>query len=177
MAITATTAVAESDAGGLPQLDVSTFESQLVWLFLSFAVLFVFIWKIALPKVSNVMLLREETISSDLDSAEDLRSESEAIKASYEQSLAAARKNAHDSAMKARADIQVKVDAASAELDGRLSADSSAAETRIKAARDAALDDLDDVVIDVTSDLVSKLAGGPADQNAIDAAVKAAKET
>lgn len=176
MAYEATTEVAPQDAGGLPQLNVATFEEQLIWLFLTFVVLLFFVSRIALPSVTRAMQAREEAISHDLDVAERLRGEAETIKSSYEDALASARKAAHDSALSAREEIQSSVDKAQHELETRLNADTEAAEERIAAASKDAMASLEEAATEVAGDLVAKLSGEAADGAAIAAAVKAAKE-
>jgi F-type H+-transporting ATPase subunit b len=162
---------------GMPQMHASSRpEAQLVWLALTFVFLFFIVSRVVLPRVGRVMDDREEGIASNLDTAERLRAEAESVKATYEESLASARKAAHDSALAARDDIQATVDKKQSELEARLSADAAAAEERIAAATKDALAGLDEAATEVTADLVAKLSGENADTAAVAAAVKAARE-
>ena len=61
----------------MPQLDFATFPSQILWLFLTFAVLYIVMAKIALPKLANAIELSRENIARDLEEAENFRDESE----------------------------------------------------------------------------------------------------
>ena len=48
----------------MPQLNPEFFISQLFWLFISFSFLLFFLWKISLPRISTVMLARENKARS-----------------------------------------------------------------------------------------------------------------
>ncbi len=73
------TEVAHKEAG-LPQLNIATFEEQVVWLFLTFIVLFVIVSRLVLPRVTKVLEEREERIANDLDTAERLRKDAEDVR-------------------------------------------------------------------------------------------------
>ncbi len=63
----------------MPQLEqFDTYLSQVVWLVISFAILYVVMWKAALPRVADVLQERQERIDDDLERAEKLKSEAAA---------------------------------------------------------------------------------------------------
>jgi F-type H+-transporting ATPase subunit b len=51
--------LAESQGGGLPQMDVSSFPSQIFWLIITFGALYIFMWKNAIPKL-RIQLKRDK---------------------------------------------------------------------------------------------------------------------
>src|SRR5690606_28063422 len=53
--------------GGLPQLDVSTFPSQLFWLFVSFGIMYMIFSRRTLPEISGVLENRQSHIQGDLE--------------------------------------------------------------------------------------------------------------
>ena len=176
---TAQTQVAQTEVPAnqgteLPQLDPTTFESQLVWLLLSFVFLFVIVSRAVLPKINTVLENREERIAGDLDTAERQRAEAEEIKAAYEASVAQARTGAQKAAIDAKEKAKVSFTKAQAKLDAKLNAEADKATANIQKATDDALASLDKVAIEVTSDLVAKLSGGDADKAKVTKAVKAA---
>lgn len=81
-------------SGGLPQLDPTTFPSQIFWLLVVFTFLFVFYSKKSLPAISKTIEKRQDRIQNDLESAEKLRTEVEVVHTNYENSLASARAEA-----------------------------------------------------------------------------------
>lgn len=174
MATTAQTEVPVENEGGLPQLDFSTFEEQLVWLFLSFIVLFVIVSKLALPKITAVLEEREERIAGDLDTAERLKKEAEEIKAAYEAKTAEARSAAQAKMAEAKASIQASIAAEQAKLDTKLNSEAEEAEKRILAAKEEALKGLAGMAEEVTAELAAKLGGVTPAEADVTKAVKAA---
>ena len=66
----------------MPQLDPEFFVSQLFWLVVTFSFLLIFLWRISLPRISNVLKKRERKISEDLTAAKELQLEAEKIQES-----------------------------------------------------------------------------------------------
>ena len=78
----------------MPQLDYNTFIPQIVWLFVCFIVLYLIMSRLILPKIADVLEKRQDRIASDLEEAEKLRNEAQAVIQSYEKEI----DNAHISA-------------------------------------------------------------------------------
>ncbi|MCK5659600.1 MAG: ATPase [Alphaproteobacteria bacterium] len=76
---------------GFPQLDPSSYPSQLFWLAVTFVVMYVLLSKIALPRVAKVLEVRQSQKDGDLTKAGQLSEEAEKIRGTYEKSLAEAR--------------------------------------------------------------------------------------
>lgn len=170
----AVAAAAEEHGGaGMPQLEISTYPGQIFWLAVSFAVLFLVMWKVALPRVSEVLEARQQKVSQDLERAEEMKAEAERIVAEYEQALDDARAKAQDTIRKAQekinADLAKREEAFEEELSGRI----AEAEKKIESARKAALKNVEQIAIEAATASVEKL-GGKADEKAIKAAIDAA---
>ena len=78
----------------MPQLEVSTFVPQLVWLAITFVILYLLMARIGLPRVGGVIEARRRRIDDDLARAAQLKSEAEAVLAAYQETLAKARAEA-----------------------------------------------------------------------------------
>jgi len=52
--------------GGMPQLNTEFWASQIFWLILIFSILYLIIWKIFLPKITNSIENRKLRIVNDL---------------------------------------------------------------------------------------------------------------
>lgn len=65
---------------GLPQMDMSTFPSQLFWLAASFLTLFLLMWRVALPSVAGTLARREETLQKAADAATEARVKAESLR-------------------------------------------------------------------------------------------------
>ena len=80
----------------MPQLNPEFFVTQLFWLVVTFSFLLVFLWRISLPRISNVLEKRERKISEDLTTAKELQNEAEKIQETIESQLKRARTDASE---------------------------------------------------------------------------------
>lgn len=159
---------------GLPQLDTTTFASQLFWLLISFAVLYVIVSRIAAPKIGGVIQDRANRIKGDLDSAAQAKSQSEAAVANYEKALADARANALKMSDEIRNKVQAEINAKNESAAAQLAADMAKAEARISEMRKNAMARVGDVARETAADIVVKLTGETANAGDVEAAVTAA---
>jgi F-type H+-transporting ATPase subunit b len=80
----------------MPQLNPEFFVTQLFWLVVTFSFLLVFLWRISLPRIGNVLEKRERKISEDITTAKELQSEAEIIQDTIENQLKQARSDASE---------------------------------------------------------------------------------
>ena len=64
---------AESKGGGMPQMVISDFMPQLVWLFIIFLILYFSMKYIALPRISEIISTRDMKVINNLNKAEEIR--------------------------------------------------------------------------------------------------------
>ena len=90
------TAHTEAPGGktAFPPFQTQTFPSQLVWLAISFVLLYVLMAKIALPRIGAIFAERSEAHRRRSGSGADFKEQSDAAHAAYEKALADARARA-----------------------------------------------------------------------------------
>ena len=106
----------------MPQLNPEFYISQLFWLIISFAFLFIFLWRISLPRISTVLKNRESRINEDITMSKQLQSEAEEIQIKIETQLRQAKLEAADLISKANHNFQDKISSELNNLDKKLSA-------------------------------------------------------
>lgn len=163
-------------AGGMPQLNFSTFPSQIFWLVVTFTLLFILMWKVALPRVGDVIEARAQKIRADLERAEQLSAEIAETEAAVAKALADARSEAQDILRKEQEKIAADHEKKAAKLDASLAEKIAEAETRIAAARTEALSSVKDVAQEVAAASVEKLTGSTPDAASVSAAVETASK-
>lgn len=132
---------------------------QVIWLAITFAVLYWLLSKIALPRIGEVIEERRDRIQRDLDAAEALKSETEAAIRDYEQSLADARSKAGGIARETREKLAAQTDKKRHESEAQVNATISEAENRIAAMKNNALASVSDIAAETASAIVGKLIG------------------
>jgi F-type H+-transporting ATPase subunit b len=160
----------------MPQLDVSTFSSQIFWLIVCFSVLYYLLSRKALPRISETLEARQDRIAADLDQAQRLRREAETALASYEGAMAEAQGRAQALLAEAQSRLQAEAASRQAELDQQLARQLAEAEARIATARDRALAELEDAAIDVARAAAARLAGVEVSPDAARHALRAVRQ-
>lgn len=161
-------------AAGLPQLNVSTFSPQVVWLVITFVALYVLMSKVALPRVGEVLEERQNKIDDNLAKAEELKTQSEAACTAYETSLADARSKAQSAIREVKDSAANEAAERQSALNEKLQAQISKSEKVIASARDEALLGIKDVATDVATAVVEKLIGEAPKDKSLNGAVTAA---
>jgi F-type H+-transporting ATPase subunit b len=143
----------------VPQLDVSTFASQIFWLIICFGTLYWLLSRHALPRVSEILEARQDRIAADLDQAQRLRREAEVALAAYEKAMAQAQDEAQALLADAQNRLQAEAAERQAELDRQLAAQLAEAEARIASARERALAEMADAAVGAAQAAAARLAG------------------
>jgi F-type H+-transporting ATPase subunit b len=182
LAIAGVSAVVLAAAGpawaeGLPQLDTKNFAPQLIWLAISFVILYLLMARVALPRVVEVLEDRQRRIDENLKKAEVLKADAEAVAEAYQKAIAEARATAQAAVREVRETAAAEAARRQAELGEKLTQRIKAAEERIAEARDRAVGDLKAMAMEVAGAAVEKLLGERPDAASLQAAVeKAGKE-
>ena len=143
----------------MPQLDVALYPPQLVWLTISFVLLYLAMTRVALPRISEVLEKRRDRIDSDLDKATSLKNEADEALAAYEQSMAAARTQAFAVIKEASDRLAEDSAARHAELSATMAQQAEASEAAITRAKENALADISGIAEDITRQIAAKLIG------------------
>ncbi|MCW8835297.1 MAG: F0F1 ATP synthase subunit B' [Rhodospirillales bacterium] len=157
----------------MPQLDVTTFAPQLVWLAITFIAMYVIMAKVALPRVGQILEERQNRIDDDLDRAATLKEEAEAAAVAYDEALTKARAEAQAAIREVSDQLSAEAAERQKALGDKLAADIAAGEKKIAAARDAAIGQISEISGDLTKEAAEKLAGVKVTDKAIEDAVAA----
>jgi F-type H+-transporting ATPase subunit b len=160
-ALAASAAAAAEKKGGLPQLHAPDFAPQLIWLAVSFGVLYFILARVALPRIGEVIEERRDRVQRDLDEAERLKIETEKALAAYEQALAAARGKATAIARETRDRLAGEVEQERARAEAEMAAKLAEAEKRIADMKSRALAQVNEIAADISGAIVAKLIGTP----------------
>jgi F-type H+-transporting ATPase subunit b len=155
----------------MPQLDPAFWPTQLFWLAITFIALYLVIWRIALPRIADVLEARQRKLDDDLKKAAALKDEAEAILAEYEKMRATAQASAHDALQKAQTAMKAEAERQGHALAARLAQQTDEAEARIAAAKEGALASLEGTVNEVVAAATEKLIGVKAGDQEIARAV------
>ncbi len=172
----ATHASTEEHSEVFPPFDPAGFGSQLLWLAITFAALYILMSRVALPRIGSILETRRTRIEGDLKEAERLRQETEKAAAAYEAALSDAKKNAHAIAEETRAGIKADIEGRRADVEAGLAKCVAEAEARIRADKDAALANVGGIAAETAQVLVARISGSVTAAEAKAAVAAASKE-
>jgi F-type H+-transporting ATPase subunit b len=160
----------------MPQLNPLDWAPQIIWLGITFSILYVLMKQVALPRIGSVIEARHARIAGDIEAADKLRRETQEAIAAYEQALAEAKARAHAIAQEANNKLKDEVAAERAALERDLAARSVEAEKRIHQAKTSALKDVNQVASETAAEIVRTLIGVAPSKPEVSAAVAAVRK-
>jgi F-type H+-transporting ATPase subunit b len=150
---------AGSSEPGLPQLDISTWPSQLFWLVVLFGVGYLVMAKIVTPRIGMVLEERRQTLDLDLAKARTASEDAAKIREKYESDLEKARNEASEFARNAAAEATKMAEEANAKTAKQLADKATKAEAKLVDAKNAALTNLTEVAAAAAVEAVATVAG------------------
>ena len=68
----------------MPQLEITTYPSQIFWLVVSFIILYLIMSRVIIPKISSVIKSRDSEIKNNIHISEQMYKDTEIINNEYE---------------------------------------------------------------------------------------------
>jgi F-type H+-transporting ATPase subunit b len=177
MAATATTTTSippAAEHNSFPPFDKTNFAGQIFWLAITFAILYLFLSRWALPRMAGTIEARRSRLTGDLKAAEDMKKAAEDAGAAYETALAEARRGAQAIAQEARDKLTAEADETRRKLEGELAAKLAAAEAQIASTKAQAMSNVEGIAMDTAGAIVRRLLGQDAQPSELNEAVKSA---
>ena len=156
----------------MPQLNPEFFVSQLFWLIVTFSFLLVFLWRISLPRIGNVLEKRERKISEDLTAAKDLQVEAEKIQDTIENQLKQARADASDMIKTSSLSLQDKAQVELTKLDKELDAKIEQSAETIEKNKNESVSQIQSQINEITKLTLSKVVSFDISNDEIKSAIK-----
>jgi len=157
--------------GAFPPFQAQHFPSQLLWLTLTFILLYVLMSRIALPRVAAILAARHKRIADDLAAAQRFKERSEAANAAYQKSLADARARAQTIANETRARQAAEAEATNKRLEAQLNEKLAAAERSVAATRSGAMENVGKIAEETAAAIVERLIGAAPSAHDVAAAI------
>lgn len=153
----------------MPQLDqTDTFISQIFWLFVSFAVIYYFISRIASPRISDVARKRHAIVSSDLEKAAKYKDETIEINEKFDIELAKIKSESLKIISKANAEADELYKSRIERAEQDIKNEVSDAEAEIKKSKDKAAKEISEEISAYVEDVIKKIADVKVDKKSID---------
>ena len=158
--------------GGMPQLNTEFWASQIFWLILIFSSLYIIIWKIFLPKITDSIENRKSRVINDLNEAEKLKERAEKKLGEYNKIIEEAKKEAKkviaNNRKKLENDIKNKKQKFNEEIEKEL----MIIEKEIKALKKSSISNINKIAVEISSEIIKQIVGTEINKSNVSAIVE-----
>jgi len=156
----------------MPQLNPEFFASQLFWLVITFVFLFIFLWRVSLPRINSVQTKRENKIKDDIKKAKQLQAEAEDIQEQINKQLDQAKSDSAELIKSAFVKLQDESSKKLEELDKSLSTKIDATYEAIEKNKNESMNQIYEQINDITKLMISKISNIQVNEGEIKMAVE-----
>jgi len=158
--------------GGMPQLNTEFWASQIFWLILIFSILYIIIWKIFLPKITDIIENRKSRIIGDLNETQKLKENAEKKLSEYNKIIEDTKKEAkkiiEDNKKKLENDIKSKKQKFNEEIEKEL----ISVEKEIKSLKKSSISSINKIAVEVSSEVIRQIVGAEMNMSKVSAIVE-----
>ena len=158
--------------GGMPQLNPEFWAAQVFWLILIFSSLYVIIWKLFLPKITNSIENRKLKIVNDLNETQKLKDNAEKKLQEYNKIIENSKKDAkkiiEDGKKKLNREIESKKQKFNEEIEKEL----TNVEKEIKNLKKSSMLVINKIAEDISSEIIKQVVGTEINKSKLSAVVQ-----
>ena len=144
---------------GMPQLDPEFWASQTFWLILIFSGLYIVIWKIFLPKITDGIENRKSRIVNDLNETQKLKENAEKKLEEYNQIIEDARKEAKKILEDSKKNLENGIKSKKQKFNEEIEKELLSVEKEIKNLKKSSISSINKIAVEVSSEVVKQLIG------------------
>lgn len=157
---------------GMPQLNPEFWPSQIFWLVLIFSSLYIIIWKIFLPKITNSIEDRKSKIVNDLDTAEKLKESAEKKLKEYTQIIENSKKEALKLIENAKIKLDKDIEINKKKINEDIEKELFSAEKEIKDLKKVSAISINKIAQEISSEMLKKIIGSEVNMSNVSAIVE-----
>ena len=161
----------------MPQLNPEFFVTQLFWLVVTFSFLLVFLWRISLPRIGNVLEKRERKINEDITAAKELQAEAEKIQDIIEAQIKQARSDALEMIKTTSKSLQDKAQVELTRLEKSLDVKIDESHETIEKSKNKSVAQIHSQINEITKLTLSKVASFDVSDDEINNAISSSERS
>lgn len=166
---------AEQAAGGgegtFPPFDPHTYPTSILWLIVTFGILYFTMSRFALPRVGSILRERSDKIHERLAAARKMREQAREASDGYDRTLEQARARSQELANESRNRVKSEQEGKRKTLEAELDDKLKAAELRIADTKAAAMANVGQIATDTAAAIIEHLTGKPANSDQVAKAI------
>ena len=156
---------------GMPQLNPEFWFSQVFWLIFFFLLLYIFIWKLVLPKITNNIENRKTIILNDLDEAKTLKEQAEKKFSEYEKIIENAKNEARKIIIEDKKKLELDIESKKKVFDKEIENELTIVQKQIMELKKSSINDVNKIAVEISQEIVKKIIGTELNKSNVSAIV------
>ena len=161
-----------AESGGMPQLNPEFWVSQIVWLILTFGILYIILSKLILPKISDNLETRKSQILENIETAEKQKEKSEEKIKEFNKIILGSKLEAKNYFNEARQKVLEDINKKRIALEKDIDEEISVAEEEINNLKNTSNDKINKIAIETSSGIIKQIIGEEVNNSSISTIVE-----
>ena len=161
-----------AESGGMPQLNPEFWISQILWLIITFGILFIVLTKVILPKISDNLETRKSQILENIETADKQKEESQKKIDEYEKIILESKLKAKSYFNEAREKILDDINKKRTALEKDLDEEISGVEKELSDLKIKSGEKINKIAAETSAELIKELIGEEVNSSSIAAIVE-----
>jgi len=157
---------------GMPQLNPEFWSAQIFWLLIIFTALYLIIWKMFLPRISNNLENRRLRIVNDLSDAQKLKENAEKKLKEYEKIIENAKKDARKIFEENRKKLEDELNKKKHKFDEEIDNEIKIVEKEILDLKKNSSSTIKKIATDISSEILKQIVGEEFNKSSVSAVVE-----
>jgi len=158
--------------GGMPQLNPEFWASQVFWLILIFSSLYVIIWKLFLPKITNSIENRKLKIVNDLNETQKLKDNAEKKLQEYNEIIENSKKDAKKIIEDGKKELNREIESKKQKFNEEIEKELTNVEKEIKNLKKSSMLAINKIAEDISSEIIKQVVGTEINKSKLSAVVQ-----
>mgnify|MGYP000685634721 FL=1 len=158
--------------GGMPQLNPEFWASQVFWLILIFSSLYVIIWKLFLPKITNSIENRKLKIVNDLNETQKLKDNAEKKLQEYNKIIENSKKDAKKIIEDGKKKLDREIESKKQKFNEEIEKELTNVEKEIKNLKKSSMLVINKIAEDISSEIIKQVVGTEINKSKLSAVVQ-----
>ena len=157
---------------GMPQLNPEFWPAQIFWLLVSFAFLYLCIWKIILPKIIKNIEDRKSIIMRDLQDAEKFKEKTKDKIEDYKKIIEDAKNEAKKTILEDKNNLEKELNLKKQKFDDEIDGEIKNVEKEIKSFQLTSAEKINDIAKEIVNSLMTKIIGTEVNESNLKAVIE-----
>jgi F-type H+-transporting ATPase subunit b len=158
--------------GGMPQLNPEFWAAQIFWLILIFSSLYVIIWKLFLPKITNSIENRKLKIVNDLNETQKLKDNAEKKLQEYNKIIENSKKDAKKIIEDGKKKLDREIESKKQKFNEEIEKELTNVEKEIKNLKKSSMLVINKIAEDISSEIIKQVVGTEINKSKLSAVVQ-----